>query len=276
MDEVLLKTSPAEGVLWLTMNRPEALNALTQALANQLRTSLDEAARDPSVRAVVLAGAGRGFCSGADRLRNGDPDLEDSFQARWSGDPRWGEREMRVDRLRRQMDIVHLLYTMEKPTLAVVRGPAAGAGLAMAAACDMRIVSQTAVFKSAFASIAYAGDYGCGYLLSRLVGAGKARELMMLDEKIDAPSALACGLVNWVVEDSELEAKALEIAGRLAAGSPIGHRYMKRNFVQADRGNFREYLDSEALHQVLATSSQDAAEARTAAKEKRSPRYSGR
>lgn len=275
-EDVLLKATPAEGVLWLTMNRPDALNALTQPMMNQLRATLDEAARDPGVRVVVIAGAGRGFCSGADRARSAEPDLQDPIQARWSHEPRWREREMRTDRLRHQMDASHLLYTMEKPTLAVVRGPAVGAGLGIAAACDLRVASRTAVFRSTFASIAYAGDYGCAYLLSRLVGGGKARELMLLDEKIDAAAALAAGLVNWVVEDADLDARGLEIATRLAAGSPTGYRYMKRNFVQADRGHFREYLDSEALHQVLSTSSEDAAEARAALKEKRPPRFTGR
>lgn len=276
MDNVLLSTTPAEGVLMLTMNRPEALNSLTQPMANALRRALDEAARDPAVRALVLTGAGRGFCAGADRLRNGEPDLSDPIQARWSEDPRWREREMRYDRLRQQMDIAHLLYSMEKPTLAAVRGPAVGAGLGMALACDLRIASRTALLRSGFANVAYAGDYGCAYLLSRLVGGGKARELMLLDDKVDAASALAFGLVNWVVDDTDLEAKALEIATRLAAGSPLGYRYMKRNFVRADHGHFREYLDSEALHQVLATSTQDAAEARLAFQQKRAPKYAGR
>lgn len=276
MDEVLLTSTPAEGVLVLTMNRPEALNSLTQPMANGLRKTLDEAARDPGVRAIVLTGAGRGFCAGADRLRNAEPDLDDPIQARWSDDPRWREREMRYDRLRNQMDIAHLLYAMEKPTIAAVRGPAVGAGLGLALACDLRIASRTAMFRSGFASIAYAGDYGCAYLLARLVGGGKARELMLLDDKLDGAAALACGLVNWVVEDAELDAKAIEIATRLAAGSPLGYRYMKRNFVQADNGHFREYLDNEALHQVLATSTEDAAEARVAFKEKRAPKFSGR
>lgn len=276
MDEVLLTSTPAEGVLLLTMNRPDALNAMTQPMVNRMRKTLDEAARDPGVRVVVLTGAGRGFCSGADRARYAEPDLTDPIQARWSEDPLYREREMRYDRLRHQMDIVQLLYAMEKPTLAAVRGPAVGAGLGMAIACDLRIASTTAVFRSAFASIAYAGDYGVGYLLSRLLGGGKAREMMMLDDKLKADAALACGLVNWVVDDAELETKTLEIAARLAAGSPIGYRYMKRNFVQADHANFRDYLDSEALHQMLTTSSADAAEARAALKEKRAPNYTGR
>jgi 2-(1,2-epoxy-1,2-dihydrophenyl)acetyl-CoA isomerase len=276
MDEVLLTSTPAEGVLQLTMNRPEALNSLTQRMANCMRKTLDEAARDPGVRAIVLIGAGRGFCAGADRLRNADPDPADPIQARWSEDPRFREREMRYDRLRYQMDIAHLLYTMPKPTLAAVRGPAVGAGLGLALACDLRVASRTAMFRSGFASIAYAGDYGCAYLLSRLVGGGKARELMLLDEKLDGAAALACGLVNWVVEDAELETKAIEVATRLAAGSPLGYRYMKRNFVNADHGHFGDYLDSEALHQMLSTSTEDAAEARTAFKEKRAPKFSGR
>jgi enoyl-CoA hydratase/carnithine racemase len=99
--------------------------------------------------------------------------------------------------------------------------------------------------------------------------------MMLMDEKLSAEAAHACGLANWVVDDADLEAKALEIATRLAAGAPHAYRYIKRNFMQADHGQFQDYLDSEALHQVLASSSEDAAEARAAFKEKRAPRFSG-
>ena len=265
-DAVLVCSTLDDGVLQICMNRPDALNALTQPLMNQLRARLELAAREPDVRVVVLTGAGRAFCAGADRFAGAEPDLDDPFQARWSDDERWRERDMRTDRLRFQMEAARLLYAMPKPTLAVIRGAAVGAGLSLAAACDLRLASTTALFRAGFANAAYSGDYGCAFLLARLIGPGKTRELMMLDDKLDARAALACGLVNWVVDDDELERRALTLAQRLAAGPPIAYRYMKRNFGAVDELGFAAYLDLEAQNMLLSATTDDATEARTAFK----------
>lgn len=261
MSDLSLTQVHEGGVLTLTLNRPATLNALDERLLTSLRTALQSAADNPAVGAVVLAGAGRGFCAGGD-LRSAMFNSTDSF-------------ERKVDALRAAMECARLLHQMSKPTIAMVRGPAAGAGVALATACDLRIASTTAAFTTAFSKVGLTGDCGIGYFLTRLVGTAKARELMYLSEKVEATEALRIGLVNRVVADDQLEAVTASVAGQLGNGPPVAFRYMKRNLNAAEQCSLDEMLDMEALHLVRASMTEDHGEAVSAFMEKRPPVYRG-
>ncbi len=168
------------------------------------------------------------------------------------------------------------LYKMPKPTLAALPGAAAGAGLALALACDLRIASDKAVMVTAFARVGFSGDYGGTYFLTRLVGAAKARELYFLSERVDMAEALRLGLVNWVVPADALEKKTLEIARRLASGPRVAYRYMKENLNRAVAGEWDECLDLEATHHIHTGLTEDHKEAARAFVEKREPVFKGR
>jgi 2-(1,2-epoxy-1,2-dihydrophenyl)acetyl-CoA isomerase len=165
---------------------------------------------------------------------------------------------------------------MPKPTIAMVRGAAAGAGLALAMACDLRIASDTAKFTTAFAKVGYSGDFGGSYFLTRLVGTARARELYFTAELLDASRALATGLVNRVVPDADLERETLELAARLAKGPRIAYRYIKRNMNAAESGTLAELLDLEAWHHSRTGATEDHREAARAFVEKREPVFRGR
>jgi 2-(1,2-epoxy-1,2-dihydrophenyl)acetyl-CoA isomerase len=268
----MLRIEDADGVRKLTLNRPDRLNALTTALARQLHAALVDCARDPGVRAVVLTGAGRGFCAGFDLLAGSD---SDPLAASWSDQPIWLEPEQVAARMMEDAQIPILLHRMPKPTLASVRGPAAGTGLVLAAACDLRIASETAVFKTAFASAGRCGDPGGSYLLTQLVGAARARELYLLDEKIDAASALAMGLVSKLVPDEQLDAETAALAARLAKGPSLAYAGIKRNLNAAETGTLEDTIAMEGPTNARASLSYDGKEAARAFVEKRPPQFRG-
>src|SRR6516165_12154747 len=217
----MLRIDDAGGVRTLTLDRPERLNALTPALIARLNDALVDCARDPGVRAVVLTGAGRGFCSGFDLSGGGGE--ADAIAERWRDDPIWWSRDQLAGRMLLDSQAPILLRRMGKPTIASIRGPAAGTGLILAAACDIRIASETAVLRTAFVSAGRCGDPGGSYLLSKLVGPGRARELYLLDPKITAPEALTMGLVSKVVPDDQLEAETASLAQRFAEGPALAY-----------------------------------------------------
>ena len=165
---------------------------------------------------------------------------------------------------------------MPKPTLAALPGAAAGAGLALALACDLRIAAESAVMTTAFARVGFSGDYGGTYFLTQLVGTGKARELYYLSERVDMTEALRLGLVNWVVPADQLEKKTMEIALRLAAGPRVAYRYMKENLNRAAAGETDDCLDLEATHHIHTGMTEDHKEAARAFVEKREPVFKGR
>jgi len=176
-----------------------------------------------------------------------------------------------------QRDTAGKLYKMPKPTLAVLPGAAAGAGLSIALACDLRLASDAAVLTTAFARVGFSGDYGGTYFLSRLVGSAKAREMYFLPERVDMSEALRLGLVNWVVPAAQLDAKMHEIAGRLARGPRVAYRYMKENLNRAAAGaDVDDCLDLEATHHVHSGLTEDHREAARAFVEKREPVFKGR
>lgn len=255
-------------VVTLTLNRPDRLNALSGEMLDGLREALLRCDGDASVGAVVLTGAGRGFCAGGDVKRMADAQslTEGAF-----GDA--GGDEVAV--LRDKMDISRLLHDLSKPTIAMVNGPAAGAGLSLALACDLRIAATSATFTTAFAKVGLSGDFGGSYFMSQLVGSAKARELYFLSPSMGAQEALALGLVNQVVPDAELGQATAALARRLAQGPTVAYGQMKRNFNTAESGSLADLLDSEARHQIAAGKTADHREAARSFVEKRTPVFRG-
>jgi 2-(1,2-epoxy-1,2-dihydrophenyl)acetyl-CoA isomerase len=168
------------------------------------------------------------------------------------------------------------LYKIPKPTIASLPGAAAGAGLSLALACDLRIAVENAVLTTAFARVGFSGDYGGTYFLTQLVGSAKARELYFLSERVDAKEALRLGLVNWVVPADKLEAETAKLAHRLASGPRVAFRYMKENLNRAAAGEWDDCLDLEATHHVHSGQTEDHREAARAFVEKREPVFQGR
>ncbi len=269
----MLRIDDAEGVRTLTLDRPDRLNALTPGLAKMLHQALVESGRDPGVRAIVLTGAGRGFCAGFDLSGGGEK--PDALSERWSNEPVWWDPDQLAARMLEDGQIPILLHRLSKPTIAAIRGPAAGTGLVLAAACDLRIASETAVFKTAFASAGRCGDPGGSFLLTQLVGPAKAREMYLLDEKISAAEALAMGLVNKVVPDDALEAEVAKLASRFANGPALAYAGIKRNLNAAETGTLEETMAVEGPANARASLSHDGKEAGRAFMEKRAPKFRG-
>jgi 2-(1,2-epoxy-1,2-dihydrophenyl)acetyl-CoA isomerase len=265
-DVVLYEVS--DGVATVTINRPERMNALTTEVLEKLPDALGRAASDRDVRVVVLTGSGeRAFSAGADLGAAGErnpigPDvgLEES-----------------IDTLQRQQDVSYLLHTMPKPTIAAINGAAAGASLSMALACDLRLAVDDAVLRTAFAGIGFSGDYGGSYFLTHLVGSGRARELMLLGERLSARDALAIGLVTRIFPRAEFRASVATVARQLAEGPPLSYRYMKRNLNLAESGaHLREILDLEAEAMMRTGRSEDFIRGTQAFLAKEKPTFRGR
>ncbi len=245
-------------VLTLTLNRPDALNAFTMAVHRGLAAGLKEA-RDPEVRAVVITGAGRGFCAGQD-LREFDEhpgSTADMLRATYHPN-------------------VLAIRALEKPVIAAVNGPCAGAGVSLACACDLRIAAESASFIPGFVGIGLVPDSGGSFFIGRLLGQARAFEWMTSNRKLPAAEALEWGLVSAVVPDDELAARAFELAARYAAAPTTAIAMTKRLFEQAQLGTLEEQLELEAQLQSAATESEDFKEGVTAFREKRPPRFTGR
>lgn len=258
-----------EGVLTLTLNRPDARNAMSGEMTSALAAQLASAELDPAVKCLVLTGAGKGFCAGGDVK---------GMAA--SGDGTVGDNTIdgAIHRQRiNQRATSGKLFSMPKPTIAALPGAAAGAGLSLALACDLRIMASTAIMTTAFARVGFSGDYGGTYFMTQLIGAAKARELYYLSDRVSAEEALRLGLTNWVCEADELAAKTREIALRLAQGPTVAFRYMKENLNRAmSSGDVDDCLDLEATHHVHCGQTEDHREAARAFVEKREPVFKGR
>lgn len=256
------------GVATLTLNRPEARNAMSGEMNEALQAMLAQCELDSDVKCIVLTGAGKGFCAGGDvkgMAAEGDGTVGDNTI----------DGAIHRQRLN-QRGTSGKLYKIPKPTIAALPGPAAGAGLSLALACDLRIMSSNAIMTTAFARVGFSGDYGGTYFMTQLIGAAKARELYFLSERVSATEALALGLTNWVCEPEELQAKAQQIAARLAAGPGVAYRYMKENLNRAIGGDVDDCMDLEATHHVHCGQTQDHRNAARAFVEKREPEFKGR
>ena len=262
-DELL--TRVVNGIAVVTFNRPQRYNALTREMLSELGTILADHAGDPAIGCVVLTGAGKAFCSG------GDVQVQAASAGRTDLSP-----EQRADQLRRTMAASQLLHDMPKPTIAMVNGVAAGAGMSLALACDMRVVAESARMTTAFAKVGLSGDYGGTYFLTQLVGPALARELYLLSDVLDAKRLRELGLASRVVPDSELEPETMALARRFADGPRIAYRYIKRNLKVAEEGSLSDVLDSEALGMLRTRMTEDHAEAARAFVDKRAPQFKGR
>ncbi len=263
-----LLASLDEGVLTLTLNRPEARNAMSRAMNMALQQQLAAAEFDPAVRCIVLTGAGKGFCAGGDVK---------GMAA--SGDGTVGALtiDQAIHRQRaNQRETAGRLFKMPKPTIAALPGAAAGAGLSLALACDLRVMADTAIMTTAFARVGFSGDYGGTYFMTQLVGAAKARELYLLSPRVSAEEALRLGLTNWVCPAAELAERTTAIARSLASGPTVAYRYMKENLNRAMAGEVDDCLDLEATHHIHCGQTEDHREASRAFVEKREPVFKGR
>ncbi len=260
-----LLESVEDGIATLTMNRPDRRNALSNDMLAALLAAVQRLGADPEVGCVVLTGAGQAFCAGGDvkAMAEGKEfpgtTLEDKAQS-----------------LRGAMEISRHLHEMPKPTIAMVRGAAAGAGLSLALACDMRVASDNAIFTTAFGRVGYSGDFGGSWFLTQLVGTAKARELYYTADRVDPAQALALGMVNRVCADDQLETETMALAHRIAKGPSVAIRYMKRNMNAAESRPLSECLDLEAWHHTRTGQTEDHKEAAKAFVEKREPTFKGR
>lgn len=258
-----------ERVAVITLNRPNARNALSDNLTPALRRMIKLCGEDPNVGALLITGAGDAFCAGGDIKGMGGRNGTGSFAPDLTFDGK-------VARLQeRQRTLTGVLVNVRKPTLAALPGPAAGAGLSLALACDLRIAADSAFVTTAYAKIGLSGDYGMAWLLTRLAGTSRARELMFFAGKIDAQRCEALGLVNRVVPDDRLRDEAFAWAKTLAAGPAKALRFMKDNLDEALMNDFLTSLDHEAERMVRSAGTADHKEAVRAFIDKRTPVFRG-
>ena len=252
------------GIATITMNRPDRRNAITHTLLVGLRDALAAAAGDADVRAIVLTGAGGNFCVGRDQ--SGDPPTRVVRGL--------SQQEDRT-RLLDVSQVIPMLVQLPKPTVAAIHGGCAGAGLSLALACDLRYADVDAVFNTAFVGAGLSGDMGMAWLLARAVGPSRARELMLLSERIGADRAVRLGLVHEVPPVGEMRSRSRDVARRLADSAPLAIRGAKANLENATARPLSEFLLDEADRLITCAYSADVEEARVAFLEKRIPTYSG-
>ncbi|HJP41289.1 MAG TPA: enoyl-CoA hydratase-related protein [Dehalococcoidia bacterium] len=273
MPDAILDKRP-DGTALITLNRPESLNALGGDMVPLLGRYLDECEEDRSVRSIALTGAGRGFCAGGD-VKNmaagtapGAGDKSQPNLARML-------TESIEDLRKRQNSSALRLATIPKPTVALVNGPAAGAGLGLALSCDLRVCSDRANFRTAFKNIALSGDFGGSYFLQRLVGYGRALELYYTSAVIDAENALSLGIANLMVPHDSLLEEGLSFCAELASGPTSAYGRMKSNFNFSATARLSDALDHEAFNMRLGRNAPDFSEGTRSFVEKRAPRFTG-
>jgi 2-(1,2-epoxy-1,2-dihydrophenyl)acetyl-CoA isomerase len=251
----------ADGVAWLVLNRPDALNAWTRQLGEELTRALDDVAADPAVRSIILTGAGRAFSSGAD-LRAGVAGAD-------------GRPDVRSPLREVYHPLIMRVRTVPKPIIAAVNGPAVGIGCSLALAADLIVAARSAYFLMAFVNIGLGLDGGASQTLVERVGHARAFEIAYLGERIPAQTALDWGLVNQVVDDNEFEATLRALAARLAAGPPGSYAAIKRTINARAYDGFDALLDLEADVQQERASSRDFAEGVLAFLQKRPAEFTG-
>jgi 2-(1,2-epoxy-1,2-dihydrophenyl)acetyl-CoA isomerase len=257
-----------DGVAVLTLNRPKRRNAFSGAMVNALGRMLAQLETDDAVGAIVLTGAEGAFSAGGD------------VKAMASDDALFGPQQsyddkIQLQRLNQRATAVKL-WQMGKPTIAALPGPAAGAGLSLALACDLRYAADNALLTTAFARVGFAGDYGGTWFLTRLVGSAKAKELYFFSERIDAREAERLGLVNAVFPADSLTDEVMTRAKRLAHGPRVALRYMKENLNRAVHADLADCSDLEVTHHAHTGTTEDHREAAKAFVDKREPTFKGR
>ena len=264
-DELLCVIRDRVGII--TLNRPEVRNALSDALSPALRRMIRTCGENSEVGALLITGAGNAFCAGGNVKGMGahrdKQKLEMSYE------------EKVADLQERQRLLTGALASMRKPTIAALPGPAVGDGLAIAMACDIRIAAQSAFVSTGYLRVALSGDYGIAWLLSRLVGTARAREMMFTSERVDAARCEQIGLVNRVVPDDKLHAEAFALAKSIADGPTLALRYMKDNLDEALLFDFATARDHEAERLIRLTTTADHKEAVQAFIDKRKPVFRG-
>jgi 2-(1,2-epoxy-1,2-dihydrophenyl)acetyl-CoA isomerase len=252
-----------EGVTVLVMNRPDRLNALNNDLAVALNAALGRVAEDETVRVVVITGGGRAFCAGGDLALIG------------KGRANGATQELEP-LLRSGMQAVLKIRTMPQPVIAAINGPAAGAGMNIALAADIRIAAEEATFGQNFAKVGLFPDFGGTYFLPQLVGPAKAAELFYTGDMIDAKTALSLGIVNRVVPAAQLEAEVTLLAQKIAEGPPVAIRAVKKSLFGSEKEKLAKALEHEVQEQVRCYLSEDCSEGIRAFFEKRPPRFRGK
>lgn len=258
------KVDVQDRVALLTFNRPKKLNALSAEITQGLQEEVPRLAADPDIGVIVLTGEGRAFCAGGDVSGMGGS----------SGAPT--TLEERIDSLRRGQEAAWLVHSVPKVTIAMVNGFAMGAGLGLAASCDLRLASSAAKFGTAYSKVGFGGDWGTTWQLTRLVGPAVAKELFFTADIIDAEEARRIGLVNRVYDADTFREEAMEFASRLAHGPLVSYRWMKENVNLAVNSDFRAILDREAISHIRCGQTDDHREGVTAFMEKRAPNFTGR
>lgn len=263
MTDVILQDLK-DGLLTITMNRPERKNAMSPDFTLGLLHAAQRAADDPEVRAVLLKGAGGTFCVGGDVRGMADPNRKAPGL------------EERIVSLRGRMEASRLLHEMSKPVVAAVEGAAAGAGLSLALACDLRVAGESAKITTAFAKVGLSGDYGGSYYLTKLLGSAKARELYLLSPILSGKEAHAIGMMTRCVPDADVVKVATELAMQLARGPTITLGYIKRNLNNAEKLSLEACFDGEANGHSRCGETADHKEAATAFVQKRAPVFVNR
>ena len=261
MSEAQIVYGVADGVGTVTLNRPEAMNAFGGSMREDLLALLQRAARDRAVRCVVVTGAGKAFCAGGD--------IASMVELQAKGDVTVIRHRMHIGG-----EVIACVRTMPKPVVAAINGAAAGAGLNLALACDMRLAAEGARFSASFVKIGLVPDWGGTHLLTRLVGPAKALELMMTGAPIDAAEALRLGLVNRVIPDASFRDQVTAFARALAVGPADALAAIKRATYSGAAGTLEASLDVEAEAQTALFLSDDAREGMRAFVEKRKPKFS--
>src|SRR2546427_3868238 len=263
MDDDHIKVTEAEGIVTITLNRPDRLNALFGHMRRDLAEALEEAGSDPEVRVIVINGEGRAFCAG------GDVHFMAELVER-------GDAEEFARLLGAARRVILAIRQMTKPVLASIEGPASGAGFNLALACDLRIASSTATFSQSFVKLGFHPDWGGTYFLPRIVTPNIACELFFLGDTIDAQEAQRLGLLNRVVAPDELEAETRKLAERLREGPAVSIAAAKHAVYASERETLEQMLQYEVEAQIHCFESEDGREGVRAFLEKRPPRFTGR